>query len=320
MNALLALALIACGDPVRPPRPPEWSATEPVIRDDHALLAPDPTVSRVVVLMRAPIGANDGAIALALARSLDGIEVADGWSTVDVAPAHTDLMVEVPSDQLRVAIDAIAARLHALAPMALPPDDSRERMIATARGRRALSEADARARYDRVQVLVVGNFDRAAATTLVAGALGDRAVAELRTHPNPGVPHVTLHDHQRDRATLVFDVADAPATRVAARLLLAALPGVDARIDPPFTVELSHAAPDVVLAAIARLAEDPGDLAAPVAAAELEHLTALEGLAYRARMLADRHARWDHPPTADVVEIVFRKLLRDPLIVLGDAE
>ncbi len=191
------------------------------------------------------------------ATALDAkLDSLGGWSTADT--------LEVPSEALPYALFLDAQRFTTAPPL----------------------------------VVIAGRFSERGAGDAITAYFGSLRAA--RPHPvasaTPG-PGAILHQRHRPRATFAFAMPD-PLTAerldldVAARILTSR----GLQVDPPFTIE--GPTRDAIVLVLRNLRDLPitaDDLARALAMAELEQIAALEGLAYRARAIADA-ITYDHTP------------------------
>jgi len=336
------------------------------------VLAPDPSVANAVLHVRVPAGAVAGDAAELVLRALDTLDApldaAGGWSTAQLARDHASFTLEVPGEALPRALFLQAERLvHASAAAALDRAgeverdrralaDSREGLVAAALGTaatgplqatRAAVDAVLHTRYGAANLVVViaGRFTDAAARDAIAAYLGALpAGAPVVAAAPPSAPgHGALrHDHRRGRVTVAFAVPE-PLTaarldvEIAARALAMRLAGSELRLDPPFALEATGSAGRAEIDAALRALRDAplsaDELARAVAMLELEQVTALEGLAFRAQAIGEAVAHAHTPQylerwrallaaaTPATVQATARAWL-DPshaVVVLGDA-
>jgi predicted Zn-dependent peptidase len=217
----------------------------------RVVLAPDPSVADVVVLVSA---STDKPPDPAIDAKLDGV---GGWSIGN--------LIDVPGESLELAVFLDARRfVHDLEPLT---------------------------------VVVAGHFEIAVARAIVTryfGALPGRRAAP----PHPALrPQTgkTLHGDRADQLTLAFPLPEPLTTTrldldVAERLLAMRLADhADMHVDPPFTIEMHPRFRNTAIVELGKLRTEPipaDELARALALVELDEITALEALPYRAQMLA----------------------------------
>ena len=323
--AALVLAVAACAAAPHAATTPLPATELRLANGMRVVLAPDPGVASVVVLVRAPAGTADGDAAELIARALDTLdaplEELGGWSVVQLARDHTSFVLEVPGEALARAVFLEAERfMHASVADAV----TRAPALAAERADRAGTRAGLiaapaapatpagiaallRARFAPAALIVVvtGGFAVAEARRVVAAYFGALPAGGASPRAAPASPvGAVLHDRLRERVTVAFAVPepfgeDRDALDVAARVLRARLVGrlgADAamHVDPPFAIEGPAGAQGAILAELARLRDTPiadAELARAIGAVALEQVTALEDLAYRAAALAELVAR-----------------------------
>ena len=326
----LVLAVAACAAAPPPVTSPGLPATTLRLANGvRVVLAPDPSVASVVVHVRAPAGTADGEAAALIVRALDTLdaplEALGGWSTAQLSRDHASYALEVPAEALPRAVFLVAERFaHASVADALARRGDLAARTAGTRGElvaRALAGPTPPATPDAIAALLRTRYAPGALVVVVTGgfavadarraveryfgaladvACGSRCAGTATIDPAPPLTGAVLHDRQRDRVTVAFPVPEPfvdgrAELDVVARVLVARLgPALDVRVDPPFAIDAPAAGRVAVESALARLRDQPiapAELARATGTLELEQVTALEGLAYRAAALAERAAR-----------------------------